>query len=289
MASCAARVGIIEDERLRASERGRANRRHPRLAKASGARIRRMRPIQVSAATICWGLALLGGSALAQPSNAFGPWAEAGFEDAEQRLLSMREIYPQGLPELPLRLDATVLFNRGSPWTQARAIGQIRRTAAIFAPCGIALDRVRLVRLRLPPGLRRLGAAEDEAGSDVPRNVVTLAAALPPATDYPVAFLVGRVEAGDSLAVSYQAPESSTDPAPYFDTAWIGYQAHWLPRADVRYSPLAHEFAHLLCRCGHSPSTERHLLHGARNFLSADVLPEHCKLFRESALVVAND
>lgn len=248
-----------------------------------------MRLVQVSAATICWGLALLGGLAFAEPRSAFGPWPEAGFENAEQRALSVREIYPQGLPELPFRLDATVLFDRGTPWTQARVIGQIRRTAAIFAPCGIALDTVRLVRLRLPQGLRHLGVAEDGSRSDVPRNVVTLAAALPLATDYPVAFLVGRVAVGDSLAVSYQAPESSAATAPYFDTAWIGYQAHWLPRADDRYSPLAHEFAHLLCRCGHSPGSERHLLHEARNFLSADVLPEHCELFRESALVSAND
>lgn len=249
-----------------------------------------MRLVQVSAAAICWGLpVLLSGPVLAEPRSAFGPWPEAGFENAEQRTLSVREIYPEGLPELPYRMDATVLFDRGTPWTPARAIGQIRRTAAIFAPCGIALRRVRLVRLRLPPGLRRLGAAGNDSDSDVPRNVVALAASLPPETDYPVAFFVGRVEAGDSLAVSYQAPESSGATAPYFDTAWIGYQAHWLPRADDRYSPLAHELAHLLCRCGHSSGTERHLLHEARNFLSADVLPEHCERFRESALVVAND
>lgn len=248
-----------------------------------------MRLAQVSAVTTCWGLALLGGLAIAEPRNAFGPWPDAGFADAEQRTLSAREIYPRGRPELPFRLDATVLFDRGTPWTQARSIAQIRRTAAILAPCGIALHTVRLVRLRLPPGLRRVGAAGHDSGSDVPRNVVTLATSLPPATDYPVAFLVGRVEAGDSLAVSYQAQQSSGTKAPHFDTAWIGYQAHWLPRADDRYSPLAHEFAHLLCRCGHSSGTERHLLHEARNFLSADVLPEHCDRFRESALVVAND
>lgn len=244
--------------------------------------------VRSSAASICCGLALLGGSAFAESRSAFGPWPEAGFENAEQRALSVPEIYPQGLPEMPFRLDATILFDRGTPWTQARVIGQVRRTAAIFAPCGIALRKVQLVRLRLPPGLRRVGAAADDSDPDVPRNVVTLAASLPPATAYPVAFFVGRVEAGDSLAVSYQAPQSSGATAPYFDTAWIGYQAHWLPRADDRYSPLAHEFAHLLCRCGHSPGSERHLLHEARNFLSADVLPEHCERFRESALVVAN-
>lgn len=261
----------------------------PGLRGSRGARIRQMRLIQVLAATTCWGLTLLGDPAFGEPRTSFGPWTEAGFDDAEQRMLSVSEIYPRELPKLPLHLNATVLFDRGTPWTQARAIGQIRRTAAIFAPCGIALDRVRLVRLSLPPGLRRIGVAVDDSDSEVPRNVVELAALLPPETDYPAAFLVGRVEAGDSLAISFQAPQSGGDSAPYFDTAWIGYQAHWLPRADDRYSPLAHEFAHLLCRCGHSPATERHLLHEARNFLSASVLPEHCERFQESSLVVASD
>ena len=259
------------------------------LARVRGARIRRMRLVQVLAATACWGLILLGGPAFGEPRTTFDPWTEAGFEDAEQRMLGVSEIYPRGLPKLPLRLNATILFDRETPWTQARAIGQIRRTAAIFAPCGIALHKVRLVRLRLPPELRRVGVAADGSESEVPRNVVELAASLPLETDYPAGFLVGRVEAGDSLAVSYQAPRSGGDSAPHFDTAWIGYQAHWLPRADDGYSPLAHEFAHLLCRCGHSPATERHLLHEARNFLSATVLPEHCERFQKSSLVVASD
>lgn len=288
MASNAVRVGIIDDARV-CGGHARAESALPGLARARGARIRQMRLVQVLASTTCWGLTVLSGPAFGEARTAFGPWTEAGFEDAEQRMLGVSEIYPRGRPKLPLRLNATVLFDRATPWTQARAIGQIRRTAAIFAPCGIALDRVRLVRLRLPPGLRRVGVAADDSDSGVPRNVVELAASLPPETDYPAAFLVGRVVAGESLAVSFQAPQSGVDSAPYFDTAWIAYQAHWLPRADDRYSPLAHEFAHLLCRCGHLPGTERHLLHEARNFLSANVLPEHCERFQESSLVVASD
>ena len=215
----------------------------------------------------------------------FSEWTGSGFVNARQRILDSTEIYPRGRPNLEHRLDATVLYVRGTAWTQARAIRQIRRTAAIFEACGIALGSVRLVRLRLDPGQRRIDAALTDPDSGVPPGVDSLSAALPVGARYPAAFLIGRVDGTESLAVSYRAADEHGPHAKYFNTAWIGYQAHWLPRPDDRYSPLAHEFAHLLCRCGHTPSAERHLLHEARNFLSSHVLPEHCERFKTSSLV----
>lgn len=223
-----------------------------------------------------------------QPSDGFEGWTEANFRDAESRMLQPREIYPRGRPDLSYRLDATVLYMKGTPWTEARALRQIRRTAVIFEPCGIMLRNVRLAKLRVPRDGRRIDAAAPDPVSGVPPQAAKLAAMLPPEAAYPVAFLIGRVAGSKSLAVSYRAREPVESEAPYFDTAWIGYQAHWLPRRDDLYSPLAHEFAHLLCRCGHVRSEQRHLLHNARNFLSSNVLPEHCELFRGSPLVSSN-
>ena len=68
---------------------------------------------------------------------------------------------------------------------------------------------------------------------------------------------------------------------PYLNTIWISYRAHWMDRPDEMYSPLAHELGHLLCECGHTGGEHRHLLHEKRNFLGADVLPEHCSAFRK--------
>ena len=219
----------------------------------------------------------------------FVPWKDSGFPRAEHRVLDASEIYPRGAPQLPYRLDATVLFARETPWTQARTVRQIRLTARILEACEIELGMIRLVRLSLTRDQRRIDTAESDLDTGVPPVVGQLSAMLPPSVAYPAAFLIGRVEGTKSLAIAYRALDEDGPRAPYFDTAWISYPAHWLPRRDDRYSPLAHEFAHLLCRCGHKRSANRHLLHKSRNFLSADVLPEHCKQFQSSPLVIVND
>ncbi len=216
-------------------------------------------------------------------------WASAGFADAEHRALGRSEIYGHDRTGRPYRFNATVVYARNTPWTEARALRQIRKTASIFAPCGIEFGEVDLVRVRLVPALRRLdtGATDPELG--VPTAVARISEKIPRQTHYPVAFLIGQVLGTESLAISYRALDLDGRTAPYFNTAWIGYRAHWLPRRDDLYSPLAHEFAHLLCRCGHSTSDHRHLLHTARNFLSSDVLPEHCRAFVSSSLVSVKD
>ncbi len=229
----------------------------------------------------------LGGQRAPAAGDGFAAWTASGFSDGEHRWLDAAELYPAGARDLPYGLDATVVFGRDTAWTQARAMRQIRRTAAVFAPCGIRLGRVLLVRLRLGPEARRIDAAAAGPESGVPPVVADLSAKLSAGTPYPVAFLIGRVEGTESLAISYRAHDRDGPPAPYFDTAWIGFRAHWLPRRDDRYSALAHEFAHLLCRCGHKRATASHLLHSARNFLSAAVLPEHCEQFAASPLLAA--
>ncbi len=221
-------------------------------------------------------------------SNEFSPWKESGFVGAEQRWLESSEVYPRGVPSLPHRMDATVMYARGTPWTQARAVRQIRRTAAIFQACGIQIGRVRLARLRLGAGRRRIDATEADPETGVPSSVAELSAMIPSSTPYPAGFLIAGVSGTDLLAISYRALEEAGPGAPYLNTAWIGYRAHWLRRRDDRYSALAHEFAHLLCRCGHTPGPTSHLLHSARNFLSSAVLPEHCESFVSSPLVSAN-
>ena len=246
---------------------------------------RSARPLLVLAAVLVCPFA----SSPASGANRFADWAGSGFLGAEFRLLDRDEIYPPGSLPLAHRLDATVAYARDTAWTEARALRQIRRTAAILAGCGIELGSVDLVRLRLGTNMRRLDASAAEPDTGVPRAVAELSAKIPPGARYPVAFLIGRVVGTESLAISYRALEESGPAAPYFDTAWIGYRAHWLPRRDDLYSALAHEIGHLLCRCGHTVSATSHLLHPARNFLSSNVMPQHCEAFIASPLVSASD
>ncbi len=215
-------------------------------------------------------------------------WSATELPDVEYRLLGPDEIYPRGVPDLDYRLDATVVYARKTAWTEARALRQIRKTASIFAPCGIELGDIDLVRLSLAPALRRLDASTSATASGVPTSVAEFSKRIPQGARYPMAFLIGRVVGTESLAISYRALDQDGPTAPYFDTAWIGYKAHWMQRRDDLYSPLAHEFAHLLCRCGHTASATGHLLQSARNFLSSTVLPEHCRAFMASPFVLRN-
>jgi hypothetical protein len=233
--------------------------------------------------------ALLASGASVGAQSRFAPWAESGFASAEVRQLTERDLYPSRRPDLPLSLDATVLFDRRTAWTQARALRQLRKTAAIFQACGVTLGSVTLVRLSLPDGDRRVDAAKADPETGVPPTVARLAAKLPATAAYPAAFLIGRVAGTASLAVSYRPGRVGQQSAPYLNTAWIAYQSHWLPRRDDQYSPLAHELAHLLCRCGHTKTAQSHLLHSARNFLSSAVLPDDCERIRSSPLVTVND
>ncbi len=228
---------------------------------------------------------LASGLSSAQKESGFKQWTESSFQDAQIRVIAEYEIYPTGRPVLPYTLDTTILYLRGTPWTEARALRHIRRTAAIFEPCGINLGTVQLGRLYLPKADRRLDTSLPDPATGVPDTADRLAALLPTDAVYPVAFLIGRVDGTRSMAISYRPRTDQHTQAAFLNTAWIGYQAHWFPRKDDQYSPLAHELAHLLCRCGHSDTEQHHLLHSARNFLSSDVLPEHCQRFQGSPFV----
>ncbi len=233
-------------------------------------------------------IGLLAAAAALTAGARFEPWPHSGFAQAESRLVAMDEIYPKADRPAAFSLNLTVLFARRTPWSEARALRQIGKTAQIFRACEIGLQRVRLVRLRLPKPLRTIDATAVDRASGAPRGVRILAERLPPGSDYPAAFLIGGIRGEASLARSYRAQGPSAPSAPYLNTAWIAYRAHWIARQDELYSPLAHELAHLLCACGHQRTAERHLLHSARNFLSSRVLPQHCARFQASPLVFPN-
>jgi hypothetical protein len=223
-----------------------------------------------------------------KPETAFKAWPEAGFERAETRIARSTEVYPDGLPPYEYRLNLSLVFVEGTSWNQARVLRHVRKTARILGACGIALDRVRLVKARVPKELRRIDVSDPVPGSDIPRKVQQLSAMMPRTADWPVLFFIGRIDGEDELARSYQRGDVPLDQLtqyPYMNTAWIAYKTHWVERAEDGYSTVAHELAHLLCECGHEGGTERHLLHKFRNFLGAEVLPQHCQQFLRSPLL----
>jgi hypothetical protein len=222
-------------------------------------------------------------------SRRFLAWPETGFKRAETRMVEPFEIYPEGAPGYRDRLALTLVYLEGTSWTQARVLRHVRKTARILSPCAIELDRVRLVKAEVSKDLRRIDTSDVVAASDIPRDVQQLSSMLPASADWPALFFVDRfVVEEDALARSYQqgeVPFEEIKKYPYMNTAWISYKTHWIERAEDGYSTVAHELAHLLCRCGHEDGSERHLLHEFRNFLGTRVLPQHCNQFLQSPIV----
>lgn len=217
-------------------------------------------------------------------SGALRPWTGAGFEAAR-----VRDVSPSEFGGRPTELTAPltlVLFDETN-WTEARALRHIRKTAAIFAPCGVGLGPVRLARARPPGGDHDLDMHALYPGSNVPEQVVDLSIRIPSAEPWPRVFFVGRLLGDSALARSYRSAVDPSDDAryPYFNTAWVAYQAHWKERAEDGYSSLAHELAHILCRCGHTGGDTRHLLHEKRNFLGVRILDKDCERVRSSPLI----
>ena len=218
----------------------------------------------------------------------FESWEQAGFEKARVRTVADEEIYPDGTPASEYTLAMTVVILDGANWTEARALRHLRKTADIYAACGISLRGVRLARGRGPRGRHDIDVATPYPGSEMPVDVVDLARRVPFPEPFPRVFLVGKLEGDETPARAFQQGAVSDEEArrfAYMNTAWIAYKAHWEEKREEEYSAVAHEVAHVLCRCGHSEGPQRHLLHAKRNFLGVKILESDCLRMRSSPLL----
>jgi hypothetical protein len=253
--------------------------------------IRPWRLVQLLLWLVCLAVPAAGQPGAASDSaGRFSALPGTGFEQAVTRLLQPDEIYGKTIPDLDHHLAFTAVYLEGTSWNASRVVRHVRKTARILAPCGIELSAIRLLRARVSRALRNVDVADKYPGSDMPQNVYNLAALLPKNIEWPVLFFVGRIDGEKVLARSYQQGDVAAAELkhyPYMNTAWIAYRAHWVERPEDEYSAVAHEVAHLLCRCGHEQGAQRHLLHEFRNFLGAHVLQQHCELFRRSNLVTS--
>lgn len=221
----------------------------------------------------------------------YQPWQDARFENARVRDVAPQEIYPDGAPDLSSSLALSLIVFDKTNWTEARALRQLRRAAAIFEPCEIGFLGVRLARVRGPDGRHDLEFETKYEGSPMPADVVEWSALAPSSTPWPLVFFLGRMNGDRALARSYRRGDVSIEDLPkypYMNTAWLAFRAHWQERKDDGYSSLAHELAHLLCECGHVEGDEPHLLDPHRNRLGSTVLPSHCELMRNSSLLQKN-
>lgn len=212
-------------------------------------------------------------------------WTGARFPKAEYRILPAPQPTASQVP-IDRLLDLTLVWLRGTPWSEKRILSHVERTRAIYRPCGIGLGQIVLARVHAPE--HDLDLADLVPGSELPRTVVELSRRLPRSTPWPAVFFIGKLSGGAGPARAFR--RGAVDPKllhryPYMNTAWLSFKSHWVARRTPEYSTLAHEVGHLLCECGHTNRREPHLMNGYRNFLGVQLESSDCEAFRKSPLV----
>lgn len=210
-----------------------------------------------------------------------GDWLARGFEKAEVRNINASDAGAD------LMLPVSFIRLAGSNWTHERVMRHIRRTASIFAACGIGLGPIQVIEAKAPGGRHDLDMAGD-AELPVPRDVLEISAMIPATALRPPVVFAGQLRNDEALARSFR--RGDTPPAEaknhlYLDTSWVAFKTHWIERKDDSYSTVAHELTHLLCECGHERTKQRNILNRYRNFLSGEILPETCARMRRSPLL----
>jgi hypothetical protein len=162
-------------------------------------------------------------------------------------------------------LQLTLVQMEGSGWTQEEIVAAAREGGRLLEQCGVALQRVELVRIAAPTRYLDLHMPSSrELASAVPLSK--------PA----IYFVAGTRErpAFDAEAIGFSNSRRRPE---LLDTVWITRGSRDLPIV------LAHELAHVLMDSG------EHSLH-RNNLMNAETAPEHtllsgdqCERLRQTA------
>ena len=170
----------------------------------------------------------------------------------------------------------TFVYLRGSGWNADLIAQEVEKARIIFDQCHIKLEPVETIEMEPLDGILDLTGQYD----------LKLVTALN-RSERPLIFFLRNV------GVAYSHGDDFTPNSPMkslTDTSWLGTEiltSHYKLARDPRYSPVAHEIAHVLCNCGHVASGVRNILSGDSDFVSDQITPGQCEAFKQSPLVRA--
>lgn len=173
------------------------------------------------------------------------------------------------MPVLDVPLDLIVL--KDSAWGPETVYPHVDRAGEIFARCGIRFNPVRLSYAEAP-------RFERHAPHDQELAEKVLAQHSKPA----LFFFEGEGSEAFGEDFSPSAPRRVLE-----YTGWIASHINtpgYVAARKPTYDTVAHELAHLLCNCGHTPAGQLNLLSGQAEFVNDEITPEQCEQFRASPL-----
>jgi len=164
-----------------------------------------------------------------------------------------------------LSLDLDVVMLEGSGWTRERALGVVREATAILAQCGVALDRMELRVLAVPP---RLMDFSTPAARELARTY--------PA-GRPAVYLVRDTRSRPAFDAEAIGRSNSRTRPEIADTVWMTAATR-----DPGIA-LAHELAHLLLDSGEHSEEAGNLMRDETSAGSTSLSAAQCTRLRETA------
>ena len=214
-------------------------------------------------------------------------WELSGFDRPEISYLDFSETYfPGDSMTFTHQLPLTLVMFRETGWTRGQVEWRIKYAAEVYKQCGIKVSSAKLVvsdplNERIIEGLNFGGRSMGHQSE--------ILSSLPSGTTRPVMFFIGAPTKQDFLAWAYWPLKWWQKPIRPFQKLLrmtSPYNTAWINNLTIGESPhgssvIAHEVAHLLCRCGHVD--ERNLL--GKKLLNNQITPAQCNKFKKSKLL----
>lgn len=202
-------------------------------------------------------------------------WNQVGFGQTRIENLDVK-IYTH-------EFDLSLVIFRDTGWTKKEVLTRMQRVAEIYTQCNIQLKSIKLVVTNAPRGW--IDIDTDPKGEN---RDIRMAAVTPDiSTLKPIIYFIRSI-ADESTGLA-QIDDGRLPPShPLTNTIWMPHEVtteEYKNRRDSRYSPIAHEVAHILCRCGHIPGDEDNILSQYYDAANAQITPEQCEQFKSSRFV----
>jgi hypothetical protein len=205
-----------------------------------------------------------------RPTDEATKWTAAGFPNPAISTLNLSsENDPSD--KYTHEFSPSLVMFRNTGWNEDILKSSFSRVAEIYRQCGIRLGSAKLVMVNAPNSWLDLDGDRD----------TKIAAMTPEQTDRPILyFLRSEIGAGRTAYAYRLGIEGYT---PLLDTVWITNDintASYKKLRDPKYSPIAHELAHILGDRSHIEGDEKNILGNSPETVNDQITKEQCDAFK---------
>ena len=180
--------------------------------------------------------------------------------------------------------DLSLVMFRDTGWSKKEVLTRMKRVAEIYGQCDIQLKSIKLVTTNASRGWIDIDTEDTPEGEN---RDIRIAAVTPKSAPEPIIYLIRSIK-DRTTGIAWFEDEETPASHPLANTIWMPHDVtteEYKNRRDSRYSPIAHELAHILCRCGHIPGDEDNILSRYYDAANDQITPGQCAQFKSSRFV----